>query len=120
MVALRTTVASLFLLVAACGVGEVPLPGGTTTDAGGGGGGTGAQTFLSQVKPLLARCDGCHAGGQPPNFTSFDTLAATYKTKPGANNVLVTHVGDGLLHNGTPYFSTQEKAAVAGWINSLP
>jgi len=118
MVALRTTVASLVLFFGACGVGEVPLPGGAT-DAGGG---AGAQTFVTQVKPLVARCAvaACHGGVQPPNLTSFDTLAATYKIKPGASNILVTHVADGVIHNGVAYLSTQDKVTVSAWIDSLP
>lgn len=119
MVALRTTVVSLFLFAGACGVGEVPLPGGGMVDAGGGGN-PGAAAFLKDIKPLLTRCDGCHAGGQPPNFMTFDTVAAIYKAKPGANSKLVTEAADGALHNGTAYFSAQEKTAVINWINALP
>jgi hypothetical protein len=119
MVALRTTVVSLFLFVGACGVGEVPLPGGGMVDAGGGGD-PGAAAFVKDVKPLLTRCDGCHAGGQPPNLMSFDTLAASYRVKPGVSAKLVVEEPDGGLHNGVPYFSALEKSAIIKWIDSLP
>jgi hypothetical protein len=118
MVVFRAAVASLFLLVGACGVGEVPIGGGGTTD-GGAGGGTGAATFTSQVKPLLTRCDGCHSAGTPPNFTSFATLTDRYKTKPSTANVLITKAADGATHQGVAYLNATEKQAVAMWIDGL-
>jgi hypothetical protein len=117
MVVFRAAVASLFLFVGACGVGEVPIGGGGTTDGGTGGGG--AASFTSQIKPLLTRCDGCHSAGQPPNFTSFATLTDRYKMKPGTANVLVTKAADGALHQGVMYFSAVEKSSIAMWIESL-
>lgn len=117
MVVFRAAFASLFLLVGACGVGEVPASGGGTTDGGGGGGG--AATFTSQVKPLLTRCDGCHSAGTPPNFTSFATLTDRYKTKPSAMNILITKAADGATHEGVAYLNATEKQAVAMWIDSL-
>lgn len=114
MVVFRAAVASLFLVVGACGVGEVPIGG--TTD---GGAGAGAATFASQVKPLLTRCDGCHSAGQPPNFTSFATLTDRYKTKPATANILITKAADGATHQGVPYFNATEKQAVSMWIDSL-
>ena len=112
MVVFRAAIASLFLLLGACGVGEVPIGGGTPD----GGGGTPDQTFDAQVKPLVTRCIGCHSGTQVPILTSYATLAAKYKVKPGETNILVTK-GD---HQGVMYFSAVEKTAVANWINSLP
>jgi len=117
MVVFRAAVASLFLLVGACGVGEVPAGGGGTTD--GGAGGTGAATFASQVKPLLVKCDGCHGGGTPPNFMSFTTLADKYKMKPSATNILITKAADGATHYSVAYLNATEKQAVAMWIDSL-
>lgn len=113
MVVFRAAVASMLILLGACGVGEVPIGGGGTPD---GGGGTGAQTFDAQVKPLVTRCVGCHSGAQGPTLTSFATLQAKYKVKPGASNIFVTK-GD---HQGTTYFVPAEKTAVAAWIDSLP
>ena len=113
MVVLRATVASMVLWLGACGVGEVPIGGGGTPD---GGGGTPSQTFDAQIKPLVMTthpCLGCHSTTQGPILTSYDTLAAKYKTKPGTGNILVTK-GD---HQNTTYFTAAEKTTVAAWID---
>jgi hypothetical protein len=118
-IAMRAAVVAVFVWLAGCGVGEVPIGGGGTPDAGGGGGG-GAASFNRDVAPLLTRCVVCHGGGQPPNLMSFDALQAKYKMKPGATNVFVTK-GDATagVHSGIAYFSAAEKQAVAAWIDSL-
>jgi len=106
---------AVFVLLAACSVGEVPSGGGVTPDGGGGGGG--GQSFEAMIKPLvMPKCTGCHAGGVPPTLTAFSVLEAKYKTKPGNANVLVTK-GD---HSGVIYFDATQKATVAAWIDSLP
>ena len=106
---------AVFVLFAACSVGEVPAGNGATPDGGGGGGG-GGQSFEAMIKPLVTECVGCHGGGQAPNLTSFMALEQTYKTKPGASNILVTK-GD---HRGATYFTPAEKTTVTNWIESLP
>lgn len=116
MVVLRATVASMVLWLGACGVGEVPIGGGGGPD---GGGGTPSQTFEARIKPLVMtmhNCLSCHSTTQGPILTSYEALAAKYKTKPGTANILVTK-GD---HQGTPYFTAAEKMTVASWIDSLP
>jgi hypothetical protein len=117
---LRATVASLFMLLGACGVGEVPIGGGGTPDAAGGGGG-GGQSFNAMITPLVTRCIGCHSATQGPTLTSFDALQAKYKVKPGESNILVTKAdATAGSHQGIQYPAATEKTAVAGWINSLP
>lgn len=121
MVVFRAAVASMFMLLGACSVGEVPLGGGNPDGGTDSGGGTGAQTFDQMIKPLVApRCTNCHSGNQKPNLTSFAALEAQYKMKPGTGNLLVTKAGDGADHHGTPYFSAADKTTVANWIQSLP
>jgi hypothetical protein len=117
MVVFRTAaVASLFLWLCACGVGEVPAGGGPD-----GGGGTPDQTFNSQIKPLVTTCIGCHSGAQGPVLTSYASLTAKYKTKPGAMNILVTKADATQgIHQGVQYFTGATKTAVASWIDSLP
>ena len=44
---------------------------------------------MSMIKPLVTACTGCHSGVQVPNLLSFNALGAAYKTKPGANNILI-------------------------------
>ena len=81
-------------------------------------GGTQA-VFDSTIKPLVMRkgCPSCHSGSvQPPNFTSFDTLDAKYRTGPVTTNILLTEAGDGALHNGVTYFTTDEKTMIKTWI----
>jgi hypothetical protein len=119
MVVFRAAIASLFIFMGACGVGEVPAGGGSgTPDAAGGG--SGAASFTSQISPLVTRCIGCHSATQGPTLTSFDALQAKYKMKPGASNIFVTK-GDATagMHQGVAYFSAIEKTSVAGWIDSL-
>src|SRR4051794_31693104 len=81
----RAAVASLFLLMGACSVGEVPTGG--ITDAPPGGGGTPDQTFTAMIAPLVSRCVGCHSGAQNPTLTSYASLQTKYKTKPGMTNI---------------------------------
>jgi hypothetical protein len=105
---------AVFVLLAACSVGEVP-DGGGTPDAGGGMGG--GQSFEAMIKPIvMPKCTGCHAGGTLPTLTSFSVLEAKYKMKPGVSNILVTK-GD---HQNTTYFDPTQKATVTAWIDSLP
>lgn len=107
--------------VAGCDVGEVPLNGdggGGTVDADG----AGAASFQAQIAPLVTACvagTACHTI-QAPFLDNYSRLAAKYKVKPGAMNILVTK-GDatGGLHSGAPYFTDPEKATVAAWIDSL-
>ena len=113
----RAAVAALFVWLAACDVGAVNGLAGPD----GGGGGNGSATFVSMIQPLVnPKCTGCHSTTQPPNLSSFAALQQTYKTKPGANNILVTK-GDATngMHSGIVYFTATEKATVAAWIDSL-
>jgi hypothetical protein len=78
------------------------------------------MTFDSQVKPLVTLCIGCHSAVQGPTLTSFATLQAKYKVKPGMMNVLVTKAdATAGVHQGVQYFSAVEKTAVAAWIDGL-
>jgi hypothetical protein len=116
MVVFRAAVASMFILLGACSVGEVPIGGNTD-----GGGGVGGQTFETMVKPLVTKCIGCHSAAQGPTLTSFATLQAKYKVKPGASNILVTKADATQgVHQAVDYFSAVEKKAVGDWIDSLP
>jgi cytochrome c551/c552 len=122
MVVSRVTVTALslalflapFFALGACSVGEVPI---------GGDGGTGKlaskAVFDATIQPLLNQkgCVTCHAAAQPPNFSSYDALAAMYKTGPSTGNKLLTEAADGALHNGVPYFTTAEKTTVANWLD---
>jgi hypothetical protein len=123
-----------FLVVAGCSVGEVPIAGGGV-DAGGGGGGGGAgggggsgtamgtqAVFDAMIKPLVMRkgCTPCHTGAvQPPNFTSYDTLDAKYRSGPVTTNLLLTEAADGAVHNGVTYFTTAEKTTIKSWIQGM-
>ncbi len=135
MVALRTSLAALFLVLGACDVGEVPPGGGSggAPDAGGGGGGDIVATeakFTANVKPLaMARgciLAGCHGGGILPNFTSFQTISAgpstdptRYVKKPGAASILVTKAAAGATtHSNVAYFSTTEMDTIISWIEN--
>ena len=111
MDALRSSLIALVVVLGACDVGEVPAGGGTGPD--GGTGGNQAQTFDTVIKPLVTRCTACHGTSQAPNFTSYQTFDARYRTPPGANNILVTK-GD---HQGIVYFSPQDKTTVTNWID---
>lgn len=110
----RAAVASLFILLGACSVGEVPTGGGGIDAPAGGG--TAEASFNAQVMPLLTRCVGCHSGAQQPVLTSYATLAAKYKMKPSTTNTLVNK-GD---HAGITYFTPADKTTVATWVDSLP
>ena len=109
---------AVFVLLAACSVGEVPAgdtpDGGGTTDGGGTGGG---QSFTMQITPLVTECVGCHGGGTAPNLTSFMMLEPKYKTKPGSANILATKPDP---HQNIPYLTTAERTIVINWIDSLP
>ena len=134
MVALRTSLAALFLVLGACDVGEVPSGGGSggTPDAGGGGGGGILATeagFTTNVKPLaMARgciSAGCHGGGTLPNFTSFQTISAgpsveptRYIKSPGSASILVTKAAAGATHSGVAYFSKTEMDTIIKWIDN--
>jgi hypothetical protein len=110
---------ALLVLLAACSVGEVPLEGGGGVDSGMGGDPNEAS-FNATIKPLVTACLGCHSAAQPPRLTSYAELAAVYKAKPGATNILVTK-GDatGGVHQAQPYFNTNQQTTVAGWIDGL-
>jgi hypothetical protein len=70
------------------------------------------------IKPLVTRCTACHGGTQAPNFTSYASLDAKYKTPPGASNILVTKADPTAgMHQGITYFSATDKTAVANWID---
>jgi uncharacterized membrane protein len=120
MDALRSSLIALVVVLGACDVGEVP-PGGPGPDAGSS---MQAQKFATVVKPVVMRCAiaGCHsttppATGQEPNFFSYDTLAARYKTPPGSSSLIITHVGDSQPHNNITYLSTAEKKTISDWID---
>lgn len=120
MDALRSSLIALVVVLGACDVGEVPA-GGPGPDAGSS---MQAQKFATVVKPVVMRCAiaGCHstappATGQEPNFFSYDTLAARYKTPPGTSSLIMTHVGDGQPHNNISYLSTAEKKTISDWID---
>ena len=107
-------------LVTGCSVGEygtettttmTPDASMTTTTTGG----NGEASFNSMVKPLVSSCTSCHAGNQAPNLTSFTTLAAKYKMKPGSTNILVTKGN----HAGIQYLDATAKSTVQSWIDSL-
>jgi hypothetical protein len=113
MVALRCVVTGFVL--AACSVGEVPIGGGVD-----GGVTVGSKAGLdATIKPMVMtkNCVPCHSAGQPPNFTSYDTLDLKYKTGPVSTNKLLTEAADGALHNGVPYFTTAEKTTISNWIS---
>lgn len=106
---------ALLVLLAACGVGEVPIE---TPDAAPD---PNEASFRSTVEPLIAECKACHVGTQPI-LTSFSTLIDKYKMAPGAMNVLVTK--DNLdntpgMHQGIAYFTPDEETAIAAWIDGL-
>lgn len=77
-----------------------------------------AVKFDTVIKPLVTRCVACHSAVQMPNFTSYATLDARYRTPPGASNILVTK-GDltAGVHQGVMYFSAADKMAVTDWID---
>lgn len=113
---------TLLVLLAACGVGEVPLGGGdaSTPDAAPD---PNEASFTAIIAPLVTECIACHGVVQPPILTSSGALDAKYKMKPGLNNILVTKgdisvpVG---IHQGVPYFTEAEEVTVANWIDGLP
>jgi hypothetical protein len=142
MVALRITSVSLFLGLAACSVGEVPIggvqppadgpaatpdaragDGGVTPDAPGGGGDP-AASYMTIVYPLVTNdtpngpaCNtgGCHVkGGLPPDFSSYTALAERYRTKPGEMAKIVTKG----KHMG-PALTDASKTKIIDWINGL-
>jgi hypothetical protein len=77
-----------------------------------------AAKFDTAIKPLVTRCVACHGGVQMPNFTSYATLDARYKTPPGATNILATKADPTAgTHQGITYFSAVEKTAVIDWID---
>jgi hypothetical protein len=141
MVVFRATSVSLFLSLAACSVGEIPIGGTPTADApvstvdastidssgmmidAAPTGNDPAATFTMIVTPIVTKdiagktCSqaGCHSGVQKPNLTSYASLEAAYKVKPGNRNILTTHG----LHTG-PALPTADAKAIAGWIDSLP
>lgn len=125
MFAPRSLLLSVSLVVSACSVGEVP---GSGSSPGVDGGSTPSVTvgsasgYTASVEPLLTTktCKGaCHAGTQAPNFSSYTTLDAKYKSSPTSTNILINHVGDGLVHEGgVTYFTAAEKATITTWINA--
>jgi hypothetical protein len=113
---------TLALFLGACSVGAVEGAGGVDADVND----PSAQSFNAMVKPIITRLNctvGCHAPGllQPvPALNEYVNLQANYKVKPGNTSRLITHVGDGLPHQTTTYFTTQDKATVSAWLDSLP
>lgn len=124
MVVPRVTIAALIsglvLAVAGCSVGEVPIGGGGNPD-GGSSMLASKAVFDATIHPMVTQkgcvVAACHGGTQPPNFTSYDTLTANYKTGPSTGNHLLTEAGDGAQHNGVTYFTTAEKTTVANWLD---
>lgn len=110
---------ALLVLFSACSVGEVPGEGSGTPDAPPAG--PNQQSFTAMITPIVGKCIGCHTVGQPPILTSFDTLDAKFKVKPGNTNIFVTK-GD-LTNNqhpvGIPYFTPDEKTTVTNWIDNI-
>lgn len=78
---------------------------------------TPAQSYETEVKPIVsAECMACHnSNSLPPNFTSYATLAARYKAKPGATNPLITKS----VHAG-PAFTAAQRTTIINWIDSQP
>jgi hypothetical protein len=110
---------ALFMMLAACGVGEVS----DGTPDSGMTGGAGENSFNTMIKPLVTECTGCHGSGTKPILSSYASLTADakYKAKPGAMNILVTKAdATGGTHQGVTYFSAMEKTTVGNWIDSLP
>ena len=105
---------ALLVLLTACSVGEVPLEGGGGVDSGMGGD-PNETSFNATIKPLVTACLSCHSAAQPPLLTSYAGLAAVYKAKPGASNILVLK-GE---HQAQPYFNANQKTTVAAWIDGL-
>ncbi len=142
MVALRVTSVSLFLALAACSVGTVPIGGTPPVDGPGpiadapvattdgpvgtidapGGGGEQAATYMTKIFPLVSNetnlgkaCNssGCHTpGGQPPDFSSYTTFAEKYRIKPGDTAKVVIKGA----HSG-PALTATSKQAFIDWIN---
>lgn len=124
MVALRSSLIALVVVLGGCDVGEVPPAGGGTGPDAGVTSDPRAATFATVVKPVVTRCAvaGCHTATPPqtcqtPNFFSFDTLLPIYKMAPGTSNIIITHVGDGQTHNAITYLSTAEKKTISDWID---
>ena len=117
----------LLALLTACSVGEVPIggggggvDGGVGRDSGGGSGDPNQLSFTNTITPLVGACLGCHSAVQPPVLTSYAALDAAYKAKPGTANILVTKGnGTGGVHQGVPYFDTNQQNTVAAWIDGL-
>jgi hypothetical protein len=111
----RVTLAALFMVLAACSVGEVPIGGG---DGGAGGSKAG---FDANIKPMVMTkgcvVPACHGGTQPPNFTSYETLAPMYRTGPSAMNRLILEAAPGAVHNGVTYFTAAEITTVKNWLD---
>ena len=87
MVASMFRPAIFLFALTSCDVGEVPL----STD-----GGMGAATFQANIAPLVTECvaaGACHTV-QMPVLTSFGSLGAKYRMKPGAQNILVPPVNE--------------------------
>jgi hypothetical protein len=75
-----------------------------------------SQTYETQVKPIVSQlCLACHGASLAPNLTSYATLAAKYKVKPGATNPLVLKGG----HEGPP-MTAMQASTIASWVDSLP
>ncbi|HEY0192084.1 MAG TPA: hypothetical protein VGC42_13280 [Kofleriaceae bacterium] len=106
-----------------CAVDVGPDTDEASGESSGSGGGSGSAktppnpsvTYDNQVKPNVQTCIGCHSNhGPQPDLTSYSTLAAKYKTPPGASSPLVTKGA----HEG-PALTQFQANAIIGWINSL-
>lgn len=146
MVALRVTSVSLFLALAACSVGEVPIGGtppadgpaatpdapsttgdGPTTpppDAPGGGGDPSAS-YTAMVFPLVSNdstngraCNssGCHSPGGQP--PDFATFASFDKKYRTKPGSAAKVITKG-PHSG-PALTDKAKATFISWIDSVP
>ena len=77
-----------------------------------------AQKFSTVITPLVTRCTSCHGTSQAPNFSSYETLDARYKTPPGAMNILATKADPTAgKHEGIDYFNAADKQKVIDWID---
>ena len=122
MFAPRSLLLSVSLVVSACSVGEVPASGSSPTVDGGASVTVGSEAgFTANIAPMLSTrgCSTtCHGAAIAPNFTSYATLAAKYKTSPAASNILITKAADGGTHNGATYLTAADKATITTWINA--
>jgi hypothetical protein len=99
-------------------------PPAATPDAGGGGPSAAETTFNTDVKPIMAKCAGCHAGATPVanGFLGANGEAGYYAAIKASNvvslttpdsSVLLTHTH---LGGGGAEFDATEKSKVQAWL----